>query len=130
MLSMILSLLPLVASPVASASAEPVDVTEPAQLHRAWSGRSVVVMPGAYERLVDWSDADSDRMDMDLDPEMRLDAVLAAGAQALREITFGAPSALFLVEYADREKRGNPRRARVRLDADPSDPGRVLIDLA
>lgn len=114
-------------SSAAAVEAIPVDVTEVARQHRAWAaGPEVRISSAAYDHLVAWSDSDSDSTDIDTNADDRLDSLLASGSLAIRDIRLGQPSAMFIAEYADRQKRGNPRRIRLGLSvlADAS----VLID--
>lgn len=109
--------------------AEPVDVSEQAALHRAFHDLSqpLLVSRDAYEALVAWTPADSERHDTDIDSETRLDSLIAQASGAMERVRGGFHHALFLVEHYSKCKRGNPRRARVLLRATPTG---LIIDLA
>lgn len=121
----------LISPSVACAEHYAVDVTEVASRHRAWQGLDAPIQMTADLKasLVDWTDEDARRADTgdELDETIRLDNLLAQAACAVRNVRHGAHSELFLAEYFDRAKRGNPRRARVAVRR--TNEG-ILIDFA
>lgn len=95
------------------------DITEEAGRHKSWSalGIKVLLADEVKETLVDWTDRDARRADTgdEITPEIRLHNLLAEAATAVRNIQWGAQKQIFLAEYFDRTKRGNPRRTKVQL---------------
>lgn|GEM_PF-6663568 len=96
-----------------------IDVTEVASQHRAWAdvGHAILITPDVKAALVDWTDDDALRADTgnELDPEIRLDNLFAQGSAAVRNIRAGASADVYLAEYFDRAKRGNPRLAKIEV---------------
>lgn len=95
------------------------DITEDALRHKSWAalGMKVFLADEVKETLVDWTDRDARRSDTgsEINSEIRLDNLLAEAATAVRGIQWGADRQIFLAEYFDRTKRGNPRRTKVQL---------------
>lgn len=112
-----LNLLALV--PAIPEASDHMDVTEAAMRHASWAslGATVLVSQEVKQALVDWTERDARRSDTgdEITPEIRLDNLLAEAAAAVRNVKYGAGSELFLAEYFDRMKRGNPRRVRLQI---------------
>lgn len=91
------------------------NVTSHASEHRTWrdTGITVYLSNDVQHCLVDWTDDDSERVGIELDEDDRIDTLLAQAAFATKRVMSGERDAMFLAEYYDREKRGNPRRARL-----------------
>ena len=110
-----LNLVSLVA--VGASSVE--DVTEEAMRHKSWAalGLTVLLANVVKDELVDWTERDARRSDTgdEITPEIRLHNLLAEAAAAVRNLNHGAVEQIFLAEYFDRNKRGNPRRTKVLL---------------
>lgn len=94
-------------------------ITEEAVRHKSWAalGLEVLLAREVKEELVDWTDRDARRSDTgdEITSEIRLDNLLVEAATAVRSLKHGALSQTFLAEYFDRNKRGNPRRTKIRL---------------
>lgn len=95
------------------------EVTEDATCHKSWAalGLRVLLHPEVKETLVEWTERDAHRADTgdEVTSEVRLHNLFAEAAPAVRNLQYGATEQTFLAEYFDRNKRGNPRRTKVKL---------------
>lgn len=105
--------------PCAPGTSQVEEITEEAVCHKSWAalGLRVFLLQEVKEALVDWTERDARRSDTgdEITPETRLHNLLAEAATAVRGLKHGEQQQIFLAEYFDRAKRGNPRRTQVRL---------------
>lgn len=106
-----------------------VDVTEIADTYPRWAAlrQDVFIASDVYERLVEWSDEETDRTGYELTIEDRLATLMYQGQEAARQLSFGEQACKFQAEYYDSQKRGNPRRALLQAVRTPYS---TLIDFA
>lgn len=106
-----------------------VDVTEIAGCYPRWAAlrQDVFIASDVYERLVEWSEEETDRTGHELTIEDRLATLMHQGQEAARQLSFGEQACKFHAEYYDSQKRGNPRRALLQAVRTPYS---TLIDFA